>query len=568
MRMIVMLVAVAAGLAALSLPASAPILAQSAAALSGRVSSAREGLTEGVVVSAKRDGSTITVSVVSDDKGRFSFPAARLDPGHYALSIRAVGYDLDGPKDATVAAGQNTDIDIKLKPTRNLSAQLTNAEWLMSMPGSDDQKRFLLACNSCHTLERIVKSTHDAAEFLQVFQRMAGYYPGSTPLHPQRLAGDAVRNIGKGPAAQKIAEWLASINLSQQDTWSWPLKTLPRLTGKSTHVIITEYDLPNKLIEPHDVVLDREGNVWYSDFGEMFLGEMDAKTGKVTQYPIPLVKPGYSLGTLDLEIDRDDNPWIGLMYQSAIAKFDRKTGKFEIWSTPKEWDSDAGQLGHLAVEGTPTDDKVWIKNSAGGHIYRLDLASNKFEDLGSPKDPRTGKRIGTYGIYSDVREQSLSARLLRRQHRADRRQDHGADGLSDADAELASAAWARRRPGPALVRRVFRRRHRHARSEDRQDRGMESADAVVIALRRGVRPQRRCLDRLDEHRSCRPPRRQDRAVHRISAAASDQHSPRLCRRFEKPRDAVDRQQSRRFDRQGRAAGLGVSSSAKADDPVI
>ncbi len=402
MRMIVMLVAVAAGLAALSLPASAPILAQSAAALSGRVSSAREGLTEGVVVSAKRDGSTITVSVVSDDKGRFSFPAARLDPGHYALSIRAVGYDLDGPKDATVAAGQDTDIDIKLKPTQNLSAQLTNAEWLMSMPGTDDQKRFLLECNSCHTLERIVKSTHDAAEFMQVFQRMAGYYPGSTPLHPQRLAGDAVRNIGKGPAAQKIAEWLASINLSRQDTWSWPLKTLPRLTGKSTHVIITEYDLPNKLIEPHDVVLDREGNVWYSDFGEMFLGEMDPKTGKVTQYPIPLVKPGYSLGTLDLEIDKDDNPWIGLMYQSAIAKFDRKTGKFEIWSTPKEWDSDAGQLGHLAVEGTPTDDKVWIKNSAGGHIYRLDLASNKFEDLGSPKDPRTGKRIGTYGIYSDA----------------------------------------------------------------------------------------------------------------------------------------------------------------------
>ena len=77
-----------------------------------------------------------------------------------------------------------------------------------------------------------------------------------------------------------------------------PLKTLPRLSGKSTHVIITEYDLPNKLIEPHDVVLDHQGNVWYSDFGQMFIGEMDAKTGAVTQYPIPVTKPGYSLGTL------------------------------------------------------------------------------------------------------------------------------------------------------------------------------------------------------------------------------------------------------------------------------
>jgi virginiamycin B lyase len=396
------LLASAATLGALVLQPLSPVLAQTAAALSGNVSSAQEAAMEGVVVSARKDGSTITVSVVTDDKGHFSFPASRLDPGHYSIGARATGYDLDGPKDATVAAGQEDKIDVKLVPTRNLPAQLTNAEWLLSMPGTDDQKRFVLECNSCHSLQRIVRSTHDAAEFMQVFQRMAGYYPGSTPLKPQRLSGNAVRNLGKGPEAEKAAEWLASVNLSHQDAWSWPLKTLPRLTGKSTRVIITEYDLPNKLIEPHDVVLDHEGNVWYSDFGQMFVGEMNPKTGKVTQYPIPVVKPGFSLGTLDLEIDKNDNPWVGVMYQSAIARLDRKTGKFETWSTPKEWDTDAGQLGHLAVEGTPTDDKVWIKNSDGGHIYRLDLATNKFEDLGSQKDPRTGKRIGTYGIHSDA----------------------------------------------------------------------------------------------------------------------------------------------------------------------
>jgi streptogramin lyase len=375
--------------------------AQNAAALEGQVSSAKEGAMEGVVVSARKDGSTITVSVISDDKGHFSFPASRLDPGHYALAIRAVGYDLDGPKAADIAAGQPATADIKLKPTRNLTGQMSNAEWLMSIPGTDDQKRFLLNCNSCHTLERIVKSTHDAAEFVQVFNRMGHYYPGSTPLKPQPLAGNAGRAMAKGEEAQKAAEWLASINLSQQETWSWQLKTLPRLTGQSTHVIITEYDLPNKLIEPHDVMLDKEGTVWYSDFGQMFLGKMDSKTGKVTQYPIPVVKPGFSLGTLNLEFDRNDNPWIGVMYQSAIAKFDKKTEKFTMWETPKAWDTDAGQLGHLAVENTPVDNKVWIKNSDGGHIYRLDLGSNKFEDLGSQKDPRTGKRIGTYGIHSD-----------------------------------------------------------------------------------------------------------------------------------------------------------------------
>jgi len=41
-------------------------------ALTGQVSSAEEGAMEGVVVSAKKDGSTISISVVTDARGRFA----------------------------------------------------------------------------------------------------------------------------------------------------------------------------------------------------------------------------------------------------------------------------------------------------------------------------------------------------------------------------------------------------------------------------------------------------------------------------------------------------------------
>ena len=78
--------------------------AQAAAALAGQVTSAEEGPMEGVVVSAKKQGSNITVSVITDAQGRFSFPANRLEPGKYALSTRAVGYDLDGPRKAEITA--------------------------------------------------------------------------------------------------------------------------------------------------------------------------------------------------------------------------------------------------------------------------------------------------------------------------------------------------------------------------------------------------------------------------------------------------------------------------------
>jgi virginiamycin B lyase len=395
------LLSTVAGLAAFIVQAG-PADAQTAAALTGQVSSTEEGNMEGVVVSAKKDGSTISVSVVTDAQGRFSFPANRLEPGKYTLKARAVGYDLPGTITADVGAGKAAASQLKLTKTRNLSAQLNNAEWLMSMPGTEEQKKFLLGCNGCHTYQRIVNSSYDAQGFLQIFQRMGTYYPGSTPLKPQVLAGTATRDNNRGGAnALRVAEWLSTVNLSQTETRQWPLKTLPRLKGKSTQVVITEYDLPNQYIQPHDVVLDQQGTVWYSDFGQQFLGKMDAKTGKVTQYPIPVLKPGFSTGTLDLEADKDGNIWIGVMYQANIAKFDPKTEKFTQWSVPKEWQTDGAQTGHLAVNATHVDGKVWIKNSDETNIYRLDVATGKFEDLGNQKDPFTGRRIGTYGIHSD-----------------------------------------------------------------------------------------------------------------------------------------------------------------------
>src|SRR5882762_3383528 len=57
--------------------------------LTGQVSSKEEGPMEGVVVSAKRAGSTITVSVVTDQQGRYRFPRERMEPGQYSLKMRA-----------------------------------------------------------------------------------------------------------------------------------------------------------------------------------------------------------------------------------------------------------------------------------------------------------------------------------------------------------------------------------------------------------------------------------------------------------------------------------------------
>jgi streptogramin lyase len=356
---------------------------------------------EGVLVSAKKDGATITLTVVSDEKGRYRFPASKLAPGRYFLKIRAAGYDLDGPKAVDVAPDKATTADIKLRPTKNLASQLSDAEWLASVPGTDEQKKFLLNCNGCHTVERIVKSTHDADEFLQVFQRMSRYAPGSTPLRPQMTVGRSQRDVTRGANPKAAAEWLATVNLSSSQTWEYPLKTLPRPKGRATRVLITEYDLPRKLAEPHDVVIDSDGMAWYSDFGEQFIGKVDPKTGKVTEFPIPVLKQGFPTGTLDLQLDKDENLWVSLMYQAGIAKFDRKTEQFQIWSVPKEWQGDHTQQSMVSPTYSHVDGKVWTNNQDDHSILRLDIATGKYENLGTFEVPGANRTINAYGIPAD-----------------------------------------------------------------------------------------------------------------------------------------------------------------------
>src|SRR4051794_6509890 len=154
-----------------------------ALALEGRVTSAEEGAIEGVLVSAKKAGSTITVTVVSDAEGRYRFPDRKLSPGKYALGVRAVGYELESPKMVTVASKDGV-ADLTLKKATDLAAQLSNGEWLASMPGEDRQKGQLLNCVGCHTLERIARSKYDVDTFMKtVLPRMQGYVNQSIPQH-------------------------------------------------------------------------------------------------------------------------------------------------------------------------------------------------------------------------------------------------------------------------------------------------------------------------------------------------------------------------------------------------
>jgi virginiamycin B lyase len=367
-------------------------------ALSGTVTSAGAPM-EGVVVTVRQSGSTIATSVVSDAQGRYRFPRGRLAPGDYAVSIKAAGFDLDKPAPIRIAASEQTTANLQLVETKDLAAQLSNTEWYMSWPGRDEDKQLARRCTHCHTYERIARSTHTADQFMQVIQRMAGYPQLAFPRKVQRLpalrSADAPVNM---ETQRRLANFLATINLSS-GPWKYELKTLPRPKGRATQVIYTEYDLPAKTRQPHDVIVDSKGMVWYADFGDQILGKLDPANGKVTEYKVPLAKPGAPTGTLALRFDQDENLWLGMQFQAAISKFDQKTEKFEVYPLPAQFNTSDVQVNQVAADHSNVDGKVWFQDAGTYRVFRLDPKTKAVEVFAPyPKIPRPN----LYDVISDA----------------------------------------------------------------------------------------------------------------------------------------------------------------------
>ena len=399
--------------------ASAAVEAATAPALTGKVVGPDGAPLEGVGVTAAQPGSTIKVSVVSGAGGLYRFPAGKLAPGKYFLDIRATGYDLDGNGAASIAAGKTATADLKLKPTRDLASQLTNAEWLASFPGTDQQKLALLSCTGCHSLQRIARSTHDETEWLATIKRMASYAQESSPLKPQKTEDSF---LGRTPpeVLQRLAAYLASVNLSTGPEWKYPLKVMPRVTGPGTQVVVTEYKLPQPTFEPHDVILDGKGQVWFSDFVELKLGNLDPKTGKVTEYSLKQRKQDTPVGELDIEPAGPHDLILGMTWQATLARFDTATKKFHYYPIPAAADDSKAQL-IMTTARADVDGKVWTANEGHHEFYRVDLATGAMQKFGPFEHT-------SYGLAADSHDNLFFA-------------DFGNDTIGRVDAKTGQATF-------------------------------------------------------------------------------------------------------------------------------
>jgi virginiamycin B lyase len=352
----------------------------------GVVKSADGSPLEGMMVQLIAKSTAIRTTVFTNADGHYEFP--KLEAGAYILHIAQPREFFPYARDPIEIAGADALADIVLQritkadvlpPYPEITAQMTGSEWLMSLSGSGAEKRLLTVnCNWCHSYQQIFRNHYDERSWSKILYRM---------IHG---AGSPLININKNgrfpPEDEaKLAHWLATVRGPQSGDPGFI--TLPRPQGRATRVIITEHELPRLETATHDVSGDANGNIWYSTHRSSYVGRLDPRTGKVTEFHVPPVQPGALPGTHWIHVDKDGIVWGSENWAHNIWRLDPKTGEFKRipWHVKEALNSPMG--GNYALD---PDGYIWkVRNFK---VSKVEALTGK-EVLGII----TTKFPGTYG---------------------------------------------------------------------------------------------------------------------------------------------------------------------------
>lgn len=120
---------------------------------------------------------------------------------------------------------------------------------------------------------------------------------------------------------------------------------------------------------PRRSVTDRATDtVWVCEFFADRLAKIDARTRKVTEYPLPHRYSQPYAATLD----KNHNVWITMLNSDRIAKFDPATEKFTEYELPTR----GTEIRHIQVDNSTNPPTVWLPYDRTNKIARVQFRTS------------------------------------------------------------------------------------------------------------------------------------------------------------------------------------------------
>ncbi len=379
-----------------------------AGTLSGTVKASDGKPLEGVGVSARGVSETFTTTVYTDESGRYLFPP--MTSGKYKVWAQAVGFETS-KADAGLTDGAKKQVELTLASLNDFHKQLSGTEWAASLPEDtpDDRRMktvFINNCSGCHQVSFLLQNRFDAAGWGAVITLMEKML--SIGYAPENATPNSVIHAYK----QELAEYLGRVRGPGNSPLN--LKLLPRPTGESAQIVVTEYDLsrpemPGWTMEhngtdwsegtpsrwdgraAHDVAVDKGGFVWFADDAtpERTLGKLDPRTGRITEYKLA-DQANAAESSHALVFDKAGNIWFANGTEGSPTKFDPETGKFFRYPRPQDIPF-SGDFITLDTKGN-----VWSPHREGA--FKLDPLTGKYTNYSD----RPGK--ANYDLAADAED--------------------------------------------------------------------------------------------------------------------------------------------------------------------
>jgi streptogramin lyase len=385
--------------------------------LTGVITSASGEKLAGVTISAKMEGSTITTSVYTDDKGAYYFPV--LPAGKYNVWAQALGFETaKGSVDLGTRSHQDFTLQTINDPERRYR-QLPSELVVAALPEATPQdalmkKIFMNNCNSCHPPGYALQFRFNEEGWSKVIDLMKVISNTGTPT----TTVNRIIEHNQKP----LAAYLSRVRGPEETTMTF--KPRPRPTGEAARVVWKLYDLPlnpdasvgtryntndgtdwtmgitSKNGEmPHDGGIGLDGTLYFTVNNSNRLatiGRVDAKTGEVTYLKVE-GKDGLAAPAHGMTRDPDGNFWFDVNPgRRSLGKLDAKTQKITVYEPPK----DMSPLGGAVTMDVDGKGKIWA--SAPDGALRFDPVTEKFMAFKSitPYQNPKGTNM-TYGAAGD-----------------------------------------------------------------------------------------------------------------------------------------------------------------------
>jgi len=134
---------------------------------------------------------------------------------------------------------------------------------------------------------------------------------------------------------------------------------------------VTEYD-PVKGANWYGLIADKQDRIWAVGYGAFYgIALYDPKTDKWTTYPT-------TASNRRLTIDPSGNVWANQYFGNAIAKVDPRTGKVTEYKLPLKY-------GNPYETWSDRDGNLWIENAVYNSIIKFDPRTEKFTYFPFPR---------------------------------------------------------------------------------------------------------------------------------------------------------------------------------------